>query len=201
MTESPLSIRIPEELVGERIIVRPYREEDAPAFWEAIEESRAHLAPWLPWVHYYQTPADVPPFLIRSRARWLLREDMVVGIFERATGRFLGGSGLHRIDWSRRSFEIGYWLRKSAEGRGYVSETVQLLTRLAFDTLAAYRVEIRMNVKNDRSRHVPERLGFVHEGILRCVGVPETPGGRPCDDHVFALIPEEYSQLPWRTQQ
>ena len=184
---SPILIDIPEELQGPRVLVRPYRPEDAEALWEAVEESRAHLSPWLPWVHNYRSPDDARAFVMRARARWLLREDLTVGIFDRGSGGFLGGSGLHRINWALRNFEIGYWIRASAEGRGYVTEAVQLLTRLAFEDLQANRVEIRMEPENARSRKVAERLGFVLEGTLRRVA--PWPDGQLRDRHIFALTP------------
>lgn len=191
---SPILIDIPGELQGPRVLVRPYRPEDAEALWEAVEESRAHLSPWLPWVHDYRSPDDARAFVVRARARWLLREDLTVGIFDRGSGRFLGGSGLHRINWALRNFEIGYWIRASAEGRGYVTEAVHLLTRLAFDVLQANRVEIRMEPENARSRKVAERLGFVLEGTLRRIA--PGPDGRPRDRHIFALTPEDYRLMP-----
>ena len=76
-----------------------------------------------------------------------------------------------------------------------MGEAVQLLTRMAFDTLAANRVEIRMDVRNERSRHIPERLGYVWEGTLRN-SMPDMEG-KPRDVHIYALIPHEYRRLPW----
>ena len=162
---------------------------------QAILDSVEHLAPWMPWVDDYQEPDDAREFLVRAQARWQLREDLAVAVVERESERFLGGSGLHRMNWPLRTFEIGYWLRRGAEGQGFASETVQLLTRLAFDTLDANRVEIRMDTRNERSRRVAERLGFVLEGTLRRAAADVD--GRPTSVHVFALLPEEYWRLPW----
>jgi RimJ/RimL family protein N-acetyltransferase len=188
-------VDLPDELVSPRIVVRPLGDDDAPGLWEAIEESRGTLGDWMPWVDDYRSPDDALAFARRSRAKWVTREELGVGIFDRQTGRLLGGSGLARIDWTIRRFEIGYWLRESAVGFGYVSETVQLLTCLAFDRLEASRVEIRMDVRNTRSRAVPERLGFVYEGRLRRA-LPDVKS-RPRDVDVFALIHEDYERLPW----
>jgi RimJ/RimL family protein N-acetyltransferase len=131
----------------------------------------------------------------RFRSKWLTREDLIVGIFDHTGQRLLGGSGLHRIDWQIRRFEIGYWIRESASGHGYVTETVQLLTRLAFDGLAANRVEIRMEVANTRSRVIPERLGFQLEGRMR----RSMPGvdGSARDIWMFSLLREEFDALNW----
>src|SRR5262245_50811808 len=92
---------------------------------------------------------------------------MTLGVWDHTTTRFLGGTGLHRIHWDIPAFEIGYWLRVSEEGKGYMTETVRLLCRFAFETLQANRVEIRCDARNVRSAAIPKRLGFVHEATLR----------------------------------
>lgn len=194
-TPSPVLVYIPEELRGPRVLLRPYRPDDAPLFWEAVAESRDHLAPWLPWVNLYKSVDDAREFMIRARAWWMLRRDLIVGIFDLEGRRLLGGSGLHRMDWEIRAFEIGYWIRRTAQGRGYVTEAVQLLTRMAFETLEANRVEIRMDPRNEPSRRVPERLGFVLEGTLRACA-PDS-GGKPSDRHVYALTRDDYRRLDW----
>jgi RimJ/RimL family protein N-acetyltransferase len=191
-------VDLPDQLVGDRVIVRPWSEDDSRGLWEAIDGSRDHLAPWMPWLQAHNNPDDALEYTRRARARWLLREDLAVAIVERASGRIVGGSGMHRINWRSRLFEIGYWVSQDAEGRGYATESVQLLTRIAFDDLDANRVEIRMDVANARSRRVAERLGFVLEGTLRRA----LPGvdGEPVDVHVFGLLPDEYRALPWATR-
>jgi RimJ/RimL family protein N-acetyltransferase len=151
----------------------------------------------MPWASAYRAPDDALAFVRQFRARWLTREDLIVGIFDRADGQLLGGSGLHRIDWQIRRFEIGYWLRQSAEGHGYVTETVQLLTRLAFEDLAANRVEIRTDTRNSRSRSVPDRLGFHLEGCLR--QFLADPNGQPCDILIFSMLREEFGSVSWPT--
>ncbi|MDQ3327202.1 MAG: GNAT family N-acetyltransferase [Chloroflexota bacterium] len=193
----PLLIELPEYLDGSRVRLRPFLADDAPALWEAVDESREHLAPWLPWAASYRSVDDAREFVTRAAAWWLLRQHLPVGIFERESGHLLGGCGLQDINWDIRSFEIGYWLRRTAEGRGYMSEAVQLLTRWAFDALAANRVFIRMDARNQRSRAVAARLGFVHEGTLRN-SLPDAEGA-PRDFHMFALIPEDYRRLLWAT--
>jgi RimJ/RimL family protein N-acetyltransferase len=45
---------------------------------------------------------------------------------------------------------------------------VAQLVRFAFERLEANRIEIRVDVKNDRSGRVAERLGFKLDGVLRC---------------------------------
>ena len=176
-----------EELRGERVIVRPYRESDAQALNEAIAESRDHLRPWMPFADTHQTVEESRDWIIHQMSNWLLREDLVVGIWEAATARYLGGSGLHPHNWESRYFEIGYWIRLSASGQGYITEAVQLLTDYAFSVLKATRVEIRCDERNVRSAAIPQRLGFVQEGRLR--NLVMAPDGIIRSMIIFALVP------------
>lgn len=158
---------VPGEIRSERLLLRPLQETDAGQVLAAIEESREHLAPWLTWAPNIQTLDDARDLCIRWAARWPLRTDLGFGIFSTHDGRFLGAIGLHEPNWPLRSFEIGYWLRTSAVGAGYVTEAVQLQAIMTFEVLDARRVEIRCDPNNLSSRLVPERLGFPLEGHLR----------------------------------
>ena len=189
----PILLDLPEEFCGERVRMRPYRAGDGDALWEAVEESREHIRPWLPWGDNHTSPDDSEAFVRRSQAAWILREDMPLGIWEKETGRYLGGSGLHRIKWDVPSFEIGYWLRASAEGKGYMTEAVCLLCTLAFETLQAQRLEIRCDARNERSAAIPRRMGFVQEATLRHQGRDYL--GELRDTLIFAMTPEEYRRL------
>jgi RimJ/RimL family protein N-acetyltransferase len=189
----PILVDLPEQLLGERVLVRPFRPGDGQALWEAVEESREHLLPWLPWGDTHRSPADSEAFARKNHARWITREDLPVAIWERATGTFLGGSGLHRIEWDVPSFEIGYWLRRSAVGHGYMTDAVRLLCQLAFETLNANRVFIRVAVGNHRSAAIPPRLGFVCEGTFR--NSKRNTRGELCDMLVFAMTPEDYDRM------
>jgi RimJ/RimL family protein N-acetyltransferase len=179
-----------DELRGERVLVRPFRADDAEALRAAVDESREHVRPWLPFADAHQTVEETRDWIIHGIAHWLLRESFGCGIWEAQDGgRFLGGVGLHIRDWDAGSFEIGYWLRASAEGHGYMAEAVRLLADFAFAGLAANRVEIRCDARNRRSAGVAERLGFVREGLLRnCI---RRPDGTLRDTLVFALTPDD----------
>jgi ribosomal-protein-serine acetyltransferase len=178
-----------DELRGARMLVRPYRESDAEALRAAVNESREHLRPWMPFANDHQTVEESRDWIVHSMARWLLRESLNLSIWEIATGRYLGGTGLTPHSWEIGYFEIGYWLRQSAEGHGYMQEAVRLITDYAFDTLKAQRVEIRCDARNRRSAAVAERLGFVREAQLR--HHERATDGSLRDTLIFALVPSD----------
>ncbi len=171
-------------------MVRPYRESDAQGLFEAVAESREHIRPWLPFADEHQTVEESRDWIIHMTAQWLLREDLILSIWEAATGRFLGGIGFHAHNWDIGYFEIGYWIRASAEGHGYITEAVRLLANYAFHTLQANRLEIRCDELNARSAAIPQRLGFVREGCLR--NDATASDGRIRSTLVFSLIPGEW---------
>ncbi len=167
----PLLIDIPERLDGERTVLLAPRAGLGAEMAVVITQSLSHLRPWMPWAQDAPTAEASELVVRRMQADFIARRDLCFQIYARkpdgSAGRMLGGTGLHRIDWAVRKFEIGYWIRPEAAGQGHVSEAVQLLTALAFDTLRAQRVEIRCDVRNTRSRAVAERCGFELDGILR----------------------------------
>lgn len=182
-------IPIFEELRGERVLLRPYYEGDAEALFEAMIESRDHLRPWMPFADEHQTIDESRNWIIQQMAHWLLRDDLVLSIWELSTGRYLGGTGLYPHNWEIGYFEIGYWLRPSAQGHGYITEAMKLLTNYALDSLKANRLEIRCDELNVRSAAIPKRLGYVLEGRLR--NHLPTSDGKLRNTLVFSLIPAD----------
>ncbi len=161
-------IKLFEELRNERIIVRPYLEKDAAMLHEAVNESREHIRPWLPFADEHQTVDDSVDWIVHSRAKWLLRTEMNLSIWDATRpDRYLGGISITHPNWDIRCFEIGYWLRASAVGKGYMSEAVRLVANFAFTQLNANRVEIRCDELNIHSASVARRLGFTQEACLR----------------------------------
>lgn len=178
-----------DELHGERVIVRPYHEEDAQALQEAVAESREHIRPWLPFADDHKTVERARDFMLHAMAKWLTREDLYLSVWDKETQRFLGGTGLHPRNWEIGFFEIGYWLRASATGKGYMTEAVHLITDYAFEHLDANRVLIRCDERNASSAAIPRRLGFVQEALLRNDSL--TTDGTLRNTLVFSMIPTD----------
>jgi RimJ/RimL family protein N-acetyltransferase len=186
----PVLLDVLERLDGEGVVLLAPRAGLGAEMAVVIAQSLSHLRPWMPWAQDAPTAESAELVVRRMQADFIARRDLCFQIYARradgSPGRLLGGTGLHRIDWAVRKFEIGYWIRPEALGRGHASEAVRLLTALAFEQLGARRVEIRCDARNLKSRAVAERCGFELEGILRneALGVD----GRPRDTAVYARI-------------
>lgn len=163
----PLLIDLPEQIETPRLILRPPRAGEGAAINAAIRESLAELAPWMPWAREAPTVEETEANVRKAVAQTIARSDIRIHLHLRSDGTFVGGSGFHRIDWSVPKVEIGYWIRTSCAGRGYVTEAVVAMTRFALESLKVARVEVRCDERNLRSRRVAERANFQLEGILR----------------------------------
>lgn len=152
---------LPADL-GEGAVVRRLTMSDLAAVWALVDAERSRLEPWMPWIDGTRT--------IEDQRRWLesvVHDERTLdgcGIF--AHGRYVGGIGL-RWDPFDIGGEIGYWIAASHERRGLVTRAVRALVDVGFHDLRLHRIQIRVGVRNTRSRAIPERLGFVQEGIER----------------------------------
>ena len=66
--------------------------------------------------------------------------------------------------------EIGYFLKRSAWGQGYATETSKRLIRMAFEESPLTEVVATFDIGNVASRNVLEKGGFVNRGTMRCYG-------------------------------
>lgn len=167
MATDPILISIPESFESNRLLIRAPLWGDGTMLNEAIRESIDELRKWMPWAQNIPSLEESEINIRRARLKFLDRTDLRLMIFLKETGQLVGSSGLHNIDWQARKFEIGYWVRTSFGGQGYISEAVQSITDYAIQQLQANRIEIRCDSRNLRSSRVAESLGFTLEGILR----------------------------------
>lgn len=158
---------VPTRLETSRLILRCPELSDVPFDYQAVKESLKELKPWMPWATDDYTLESCEENIRSAIARYITKENFRMSFFDKQTNRLLGSSGFPRVDWNIPRFEIGYWCRSSETGKGYVTEVVQALTKVAFETLNAARVEIRCDDLNVKSAGVAERCGFVLEGVLK----------------------------------
>lgn len=163
----PILQAFPERIETERLYIRPCSPGDGPIVHESIHYSRDHLKKWLPFANKEESPEEVEANIRTSFANFILREDFRLHIYRKEDDVFIGSTGLHRVDWDVRKFEIGYWCDVRYQNKGYITESTEALTEFAFNYFKANRVEIRCDSNNMNSRRIAEKVGYTLEGILR----------------------------------
>jgi [ribosomal protein S5]-alanine N-acetyltransferase len=110
-----------------------------------------------------------------------------------ANGLCIGQARLHSLDTEVRRaryavgiFNPAYW------GRGYGSESTQLVLAYAFGPLKLHRVDLRTLTYNTRAIRCFEKCGFVREGIERETIFLE---GEWHSDVIMSILDHEYRAL------
>lgn len=168
--------------------LRPLKVADAPALFELVDQDRARLRMWLPWVEVTTEVAHTRTFIRLHQSLEKQGQVRTFGLWWKS--RLVGVADLHSIDTQNASAAMGYWLVLDVEGHGLMARAVAKLLDLAFETLHLHRVELRAAVRNRRSRALAERLGFHHEGTARGALVLR---GRFTDHAVYAMVAEEWA--------
>jgi ribosomal-protein-serine acetyltransferase len=139
--------------------------QQAEAIFSLIDRNRDFLRQWLPWLDGTKATSDTKQFLEQQLLRFARGEALVVSIFYR--GAAAGIAGFNSIDRNNRIGVIGYWLGEEFNGKGIMTRVVGELIGIGREFYSLQRIEIRCATDNARSRAIPERLGFTHEGTLR----------------------------------
>jgi RimJ/RimL family protein N-acetyltransferase len=89
-------------------------------------------------------------------------------IVHRASGAIAGATRYMDIKREDRGLEIGgTWLGLAYQRTPVNTECKYLLMRHAFETLGAARVQLKTDLRNERSQKAIERIGARREGVLR----------------------------------
>jgi ribosomal-protein-serine acetyltransferase len=187
--ENPILLDIPDRFETDRLILQVHTLEIAEAMHEASHESYNELRPWMPWSKTKQSLDEIRAFIRRSQAGFLLRKDFPYSLLGKDDGRYIGNCGVHSHDWDVPSFEIGYWLRTSEAGKGYMTEAVQTLTRYFMDEVGANRMLIRCDTRNKASAAVAQRCGYWLEGTAH--NFNRDNDGNLVDMLTFVLTPDQ----------
>ena len=178
------------QLIGDDILLRPFRPQDAPQLYEAVRESLERLKPWMSWATEGYTEMTAREYIGIARARW--EEHTFYAFAITRADRFLGACTLSSIHPIYHFCNLGYWVRTSCQGQGIAGCAAKLTARFAFEHLGLIRVEIVIGAENQASLRVAEKIGAHYEGILLNRMVI---GRSICDAHMYSLLPEDFGLI------
>jgi ribosomal-protein-alanine N-acetyltransferase len=148
------------KVLSDRIVtLRSWEPADAPAIVECIAGDE-EMAGWLDRLPQPYTLADAEFYIGMAG-----EEKYAVIVAE--SGRVVGSIGLRwKEEEEAGAAEVGYWLRRDSQRRGYMTRALVLVSRHALDS-GAERVYLRADPENVASCRVAEKAGFTREGVLR----------------------------------
>jgi ribosomal-protein-serine acetyltransferase len=163
----------------------------ADELFELTDRNRLYLRRWLPWLDGTRTPEDTRQFLTLQIQRFARGESLHVTIF--SDGSIAGVAGFNSLDRTNGIGAIGYWLGEEFTGKGGMTTVVRDLIEIGREFYGLQKIDIRCATGNSRSRAIPERLGFSHEGTLRRA---ERVYDNWLDHEVYALLMDGCGSTP-----
>jgi RimJ/RimL family protein N-acetyltransferase len=155
-----------QELVTERLLLRPFVAEDFEAFAAITGDAEV--------MRYIRAGALTREAawwqLAKYLGHWQLRGYGLWAVVERAGGRVIGHLGYLDPDGGH-GFEMGWALARSAWGKGYAFEGARAAIDHAFTVLDREHIVCLIHPENARSIRLAARLGAVPEGEVHDGGM------------------------------
>jgi len=152
-------------LTTERLVIRNFSVDDAPALREIILQYQA--SEYAVYDHAWPTSVDE----IRGVAEWFASGDTFLAVCLRERGKLIGYVRLHPVEEVGAQDHqpcqvcgLGYCFNFDFHGRGYATEACRAALGRAFDELGADRVTAGTAAANAPSCSLLARLGFRRAG-------------------------------------
>ena len=144
-------------LETERLVLRPWREDDAEELYKCASDPE--VGPPAGW------PVHTSVENSREIIRIVLSAPETYAVCLKENGKPIGSIGLHRNDLAENDdeYELGYWIGKEFWGKGLVPEASREILRYAFEDLKMNRIWCGYYDGNEKSKRVQEKLGFVYQ--------------------------------------
>ena len=197
LVSSPLHIVMPVALEGSVVRLEPIRREHAEIFWDVAKDALDDIFQWIPY--RMKTHDDFRRVVEKAWDEQERGESVVFATVERSSGRVVGSTRFMNIDRVNRRVEIGStWIAPAWQRTAVNTEAKYLMLRHAFEVWNCFRVELKTDALNQRSRNAILRIGAKEEGTLRRHVLTWT--GRVRDSVYFSILDSEWPEVKLRLE-
>ncbi|WP_306204545.1 GNAT family N-acetyltransferase [Actinoplanes sp. RD1] len=151
-------MELPEVIDAGPVELRRWEPAMAEEATAAVRESLPEFKPFLPWATDGYDLASSRDFIERSIESWAKGTEFNYAMYARGGG-LVGSIGL-MTRMGPDVLEIGYWVRTSQAGRGYMTAAVEAITPVALAQPGIARAAIRHDAGNGASAAVAIKAGF-----------------------------------------
>ncbi|MFF9048309.1 GNAT family N-acetyltransferase [Streptomyces parvulus] len=148
---------------GDGLLLRPWRDEDAPAVHAAFQDPVMHQ-----WhIRAAESEDEVRGWIAEWRRGWAGERNAQWAVVEENGGLLAGRVALREVVLGDGVAEVAYWTTAAARGKGIAARATRALAHWALDRIGFQRLELSHAVANGASCRVAEKAGFVLEGTKR----------------------------------
>jgi RimJ/RimL family protein N-acetyltransferase len=191
----PAPLNIPSirlTLEGSVVRLEPLRREHEMLFWQVAKDSLEDIFRWIPYS--VRTPEDFRKLVDKAFEEQERGESIVFATVERGSGKTVGSTRFMNIDRTNRRVEIGStWIAPAWQRTAVNTEAKYLMLRHAFEVWGCFRVELKTDALNEKSRNAILRIGAKEEGTLRRHVLTWT--GRVRDSVYFSILDSEWPEV------
>jgi len=162
-------LNIPTSFESRRLHLRSYRPGDGSCYYTVSTKNREHLLRYESdnVVMQLKSAEDAENTVRELAELWEKRKCFFIGAFNKLNEHFMAQIYIGPVNWDLPEFQIGFFVDKDYEGKGYMTEGVRATLGFIFHDLNACRVCAECDETNIRSMRVLERCGMVKEGLFR----------------------------------
>ena len=157
------------EITGRKVILRPPQYSDWKAWADERKKNKLYLQPWEPLWSINELERSSFVKRVRMFER-LSHNDQAYSflIYKSDNEDFIGEVNISNVQRGIiQSCTIGYWIAKDCEGKGMMSESLELVKEFIFNELKLHRIEAACLPHNIPSLKVLLKNGFIKEGTAR----------------------------------
>jgi RimJ/RimL family protein N-acetyltransferase len=188
---SPLNIVTPLTLEGSVVRLEPIRRDHAGDFFEIAKNALDDIFEWIPY--RVKTREDFQRLVEKAFDEQKRGESVVLATVEHGSGRVIGSTRYMNIDRVNRRVEIGStWIAPPWQRTAVNTEAKYLMLRHAFEVWKCFRVELKTDALNLKSRNAILRIGAKEEGTLRRHVITWT--GRVRDSVYYSILDSEWPE-------
>jgi|GEM_PF-3396155 len=152
---------LPDQLtVDKSIELRAKSSDSFEEFSKIVKTNREFLGQWLPWAVDAPNESSVEHYQL-APIKKEKNESADWDIY--CEGKLAGAIGAMQRDPSRVVIELGYWLAENQNGKGIMTKCTNAIVNLLFAETETPLIEIGADIKNLKSRSIPERCGFKYD--------------------------------------
>jgi RimJ/RimL family protein N-acetyltransferase len=175
----------------ERLLLRPLRERDYPAF------HKLHSNPDVARYLYHEPRDETATSELMTERKPLVEieyegDRLSLAIEHRESRQFVGQCTLLYLNAEHQQGEIGYLIMPEHHRKGYASEASIALLRLGFEGLRLHRIIGRCDGRNVASAAVLRKIGMRQEARLV---ENEFVKGTWTDELIYAMLATEWEKI------
>lgn len=173
-------------LIGKKVKLRGYKEEDVKLAYEYMNDSEVilNLTTGIPY-----------PMTLEMEKHWFESQKEMKSTYNFAIetldeGIYIGGCGVNKLDLKNGVAIIGIFLgRDDYRGKGYGTDAMSVLLDFIFNQINVNKVQLSVFSFNERALKSYKKNGFVEEGRIR---QRIFRNGEYQDEIIMGILREEY---------